>query len=94
MADNLRIPTIARKRAITIFVNGRPIEAYEGESLLAALTAAGCKTLKKSHVAGESRGALCGMGVCFECQVQVNGGKKVRACMEAVQPGLEVEVHE
>jgi len=92
--DSLRIPVSERKRPITIYVNRRPCEAYEGEILLAALTAAGFKALKKSHVVGEPRGALCGMGVCFECQVVVDGHPNVRACMVEVRPGMEIEIHE
>lgn len=92
--DDLRIGTIKRNEKITLKVNGKEITAYKGETLLAALIAAGFKTLKKSAVNKESRGALCGMGVCFECTVTVNGTPNVRSCMTEVENNMEIEIHE
>ncbi len=69
---------------------GRAITAYSGESLAAALIAAGVAGFRTTHSAA-SRGPFCGMGVCGECRVLVNGAP-VRACMEAAAAGLEVKV--
>lgn len=90
----LRLSGVHRKEPVTIRVNGEPIAAYRGESLLAALLVAGFRTLRHSHVQRQPRGALCGMGVCYECQVTVNGVPGVRACMTEVQDRMEVEVDE
>jgi len=92
--DDLRISGIDRRAAITILVNGRSITATPGETVLAALTAAGFKTLKKSNVRGEARGPFCGMGVCYECLVTINGAPKQRSCMVEVAENMEITLHE
>lgn len=92
--NDLRIDNIKRKKQVTVIVNGKEITAYEGETLLAALLASGIKTMKKSAVYHEPRGALCGMGVCFECAVTVNGVPNTRACMTEVENKMEVEIDE
>lgn len=68
---------------------GQPITAYAGESLAAALIAAGVAAFRTTHTAAK-RGPFCGMGVCGECRVLVNGAA-VRACMEPAAAGLTVE---
>jgi len=92
--DDLRIGSIKRKDKVTLCVNGREIPAYKGETLLAALIAAGYKSLKHSPLQGESRGALCGMGVCFECIVSVNGVPNIRSCMTEVEDNMKVDIDE
>lgn len=91
---NLRIEHIERKTPVTIKVNGKSISAFTGETVLSALIAAGYKILRKSPVAGEPRGALCGMGICYECLVTVNGIPNVRACMEEVEENMEIMLDE
>ena len=76
---DLRIAGIERQAAVPILVNGRRVEAIPGETVLAALTAAGFRVLKRSNVRGQARGAFCGMGVCYECLVTINGVPKQRA---------------
>jgi hypothetical protein len=93
-ANNLRIAGIDRCQMVHIRVNGRSVSATPGETVLAALTAAGLKTLKKSNVRGEARGAFCGMGVCYECLVTINGVPKQRSCMVEVAENMEIIVHE
>ena len=92
--EDLRIGTIDRKEKVTIKVNGIEYPAFTGETLLAALISSGYKQLKTSPVLKEKRGALCGMGVCYECLVTVNGTKSVRACMTEIKAGMEIEVEE
>jgi sarcosine oxidase subunit alpha len=92
--DDLRIKSVTRKEKIIINVNGKDIAAYKGETLLAALIASGYKSLKQSPLRGEPRGALCGMGVCFECIVTVNGRPNIRSCMTEVEENMKVEIYE
>jgi D-hydroxyproline dehydrogenase subunit gamma len=91
---DLRIAAIDRRGMVTIRVNGRSVAAFPGETVLAALTAAGFKVLKKSNVRGEDRGPFCGMGVCYECLVTIDGVPKQRSCMVEVAENMEVTVHE
>lgn len=90
MTRDLRIPGIVRGPVIHIFINGRKITAFKGETVLAALTAAGIKTLGiDPH--GHGRGALCGMGVCYQCRVSIDGRPGCRACMTQVRAGMVIE---
>ncbi len=92
--EDLRIPAINRKEKIMIEVNGREVDAFKGETVLAALLAAGFKQLKKNPVNHTPRGALCGMGVCFECTVTIDGVPNIRACMTEVQEGMKIATNE
>ncbi|MDP6785856.1 MAG: FAD-dependent oxidoreductase [Rhodospirillales bacterium] len=69
--------------------DGSPVEGFEGESLAAALTAAGILALRHTKD-GAPRGVFCGMGVCFDCLVTVNGRPGQRACLTKVEAGLRV----
>ena len=91
---DLRVDGIRRRATVQLSINGRSVAATPGETVLAALTAAGFKTFKKSNVRGEARGPFCGMGVCYECLVTINGVPKQRACMVEVQENMEITLHE
>jgi len=91
---DLRIAGIERKAPIRLRVNGRSVAAIPGETVLAALTAAGFRVLKKSNVRGEERGPFCGMGVCYECLVTIDGMPKQRSCMVEVADDMEIVIHE
>jgi sarcosine oxidase subunit alpha len=131
----LRIPTRTRGERVAIRVDGRKVTAHAGETLFAALTAAGIRVLRHAAPAGETgapgrhagnvdaplrerpaggstprrdaaptgkapalpeatkktaRGGFCGMGVCQECRVTVDGRPDQRACMTEVRDGMEV----
>jgi sarcosine oxidase subunit alpha len=83
---------VARGESFEILVDGRPVAAYEGESIAAALIAAGIPATRRSPRLGEPRGYFCGMGVCWECAVRVDGGRLERACMQRVRPGMRVGI--
>jgi sarcosine oxidase subunit alpha len=87
---------VARPAAVSIFVNGRAVEAYEGESVLTALIAAGVLAMSRDSF-GRLRTPFCNMGVCFDCLVEVTGDtgpSRVRACLTPVRAGLRVVVPE
>ncbi len=81
-------------KKIEIFINGKACAAYEGETVLAALTASGYKALRHSRKRKEPRGALCGMGVCYECLVTINQRPNQKACMARVEDRMEILTHE
>ncbi len=66
------------------------VDAFEGESVAAALFAAGRRELRRSPRDGAPRGMFCLMGSCQECLVWV-GSRKLPACQVPVTPGLEIE---
>lgn len=90
-ASGIRIDSLKRGRKIVFFVNGRSITAHMGETIHAALIAAGYRQFRKSKT-HQPRGVFCGMGVCYECLVTVNNGSTQRACVTVVEEGMEVEI--
>jgi NADH dehydrogenase/NADH:ubiquinone oxidoreductase subunit G len=88
---------VARPAPINITVNGRPVETYEGESVLTALMAAGVVGMSRDSF-GRLRTPFCNMGVCFDCMVEVedvpNVSARVRACLTPVRAGMRVIVPE
>jgi D-hydroxyproline dehydrogenase subunit gamma len=72
----------------TIAWDGRDLPARAGESLAAALLAAGITAFRETPVSGAPRGPLCLMGACFDCLVTVEGEENVQACLVSVRPGL------
>lgn len=80
-----------RGAPLTLFVDGRTVDAHEGESVAAVLLAEGVVALRRSARLGEPRGLFCGMGVCFECLVTVNARPNVRACMTPVEGGMRIQ---
>jgi sarcosine oxidase subunit alpha len=76
---------------VWIVVDGVETVAYEGESVAAAMLAAGRRDLRVSPRRGEPRGMYCGIGLCFECVLTVDGQRGVRTCQTRVRDGLRVE---
>lgn len=82
---------LVRGRALEIVVDGQPVPAFEGESVAAALLAAGTKILRTTTRFAAPRGLYCGMGACFECVMTIDGRPNVRACQTPVRDGMSVE---
>lgn len=76
-------------RAITFQFDGSSIAALEGETIAAALSAAGIVAFRRTQ-SGAPRGLHCGMGACFDCVVTVDGRIGQRACMTKVADGMTV----
>jgi D-hydroxyproline dehydrogenase subunit alpha len=69
--------------------DGREIEALPGETIAAALAAAEIVAVRQAR-SGAPRGPFCGMGVCFDCLVTVDGRPSQRACLTKVEAGMDV----
>ena len=82
-------PELERGRRVEIVLDGAPTEAFEGETVAAVLLARG-EVATRTTVKGEPRGIFCGMGVCFDCLVVVDGVPNTRACMTWVRDGMRV----
>ena len=76
-------------RRIAFDFDGQRIEALEGETVGAALAAAGVVTLRRTR-SGAPRGLFCGVGACFDCVVTVDGRIGQRACMTRAADGMQV----
>jgi sarcosine oxidase subunit alpha len=71
-------------------INGRAIEVRAGETVAAAMLNAGVWTFRRS-VTGEARAVVCGMGVCHECRVTIDGVAHRRACLVLARDDMEIE---
>jgi D-hydroxyproline dehydrogenase subunit gamma len=78
---------------VTVQINGRPVTVAAGTVVAVALARAGQWRFRRS-TGGQGRGPLCGMGVCFECRVTVNGRPHVRSCQTLCEEGMEVRTDE
>ena len=77
--------------ALTFQFEGKPIRARNGDSVAAALLAAGEIVTRETAVSGAPRGPWCMMGACFDCVAVVDGRRGVRTCMTPVVRGLRVD---
>jgi len=78
-------------RALTIVVDGVATPACDGDSVAAALLAAGHAACRTSAVSGVPRGPYCLMGVCFDCLVMIDGVANRQGCLTPVRDGMRVE---
>lgn len=83
------IQTHPMPEQIQIRLNDQPVSVSAGTVVAAALAQAG-QTRFRSSVQGEARGPLCGMGLCMECRVTINGQANCRSCQILCEEGMEV----
>jgi predicted molibdopterin-dependent oxidoreductase YjgC len=84
------LPPLHRGAPVEITVDGRPARAHLGETVAAALLAQGLRVF--SHDAdGRPHGLFCGIGICYECGVTVDGVPNTRACVTPIAEGMVIE---
>ncbi|MFI8993639.1 (2Fe-2S)-binding protein [Streptomyces sp. NPDC053542] len=74
------------ERPLRITVDGEPVTGIAGQSIAGVLLAAG-RTSWRTARSGAPRGVFCGIGVCFDCVLTVNGAPDVRACRRRAADG-------
>ena len=89
--NNHPILKFNRGKKIIISFNGRPISAYEGETIAAALYASGIRIFSRSMKYHRPRGLFCMSGHCSHCLMRVNGEPNVRVCKTSVEKEMSVE---
>jgi predicted molibdopterin-dependent oxidoreductase YjgC len=75
-------------------VDGEPLEFTEGQTVAAALVAAGRVAWRTTRVGRRPRGVFCGIGVCFDCLVTIDGAAGQRACLIPARAGMTVTTQE
>ncbi|MGW2486344.1 (2Fe-2S)-binding protein [Streptomyces sp. NPDC001606] len=90
----LRLAKARPGEPCTLTFDGRPITALPGQTVAAALWAAGVTSWRSTRRTGRPRGVFCGIGVCFDCLVTVNGRPNQRACLVPARPGDEIRSQE
>lgn len=76
--------------ALSIQWEGQALACRPGDSVAAALLAAGVADCRDTPVRGVARGPFCMMGVCFDCLVNIDGQPNRQACMTPVREGMVV----
>jgi aerobic-type carbon monoxide dehydrogenase small subunit (CoxS/CutS family) len=87
--EQRRLGSLEARQPVTIQVDGEPVQAYAGETVATALLALGLHSFRHTKK-GEPRSLFCGMGICFDCLVTVDGVENVRACMTPVAEGMVI----
>jgi predicted molibdopterin-dependent oxidoreductase YjgC len=96
--DDLRVGDedprgITRGAPVGLSFDGEPIEAFEGETIAAALLAGGTRATRVTRRGGRPRGLFCAIGACHDCLVRVDGSSPVRSCLTPVRDGMQVTTH-
>jgi predicted molibdopterin-dependent oxidoreductase YjgC len=73
---------------VTISYAGRTLTAREGQTVAAALTAAGVRSWRVTRRGERPRGLFCGIGACFDCLLTIDGRPAQRACLVPVRDGM------
>ncbi|HET8979239.1 MAG TPA: 2Fe-2S iron-sulfur cluster-binding protein [Solirubrobacteraceae bacterium] len=81
---------IDRQRTVTFTFDGKPVQAYEGDTVASALYASGRRIFGRSFKYHRPRGLLCVAGSCPNCICSVNGAPGARACTEPAREGITV----
>ena len=76
---------------VTIYFDGQPISAREGDMVAAALYNAGIRTFRYTPRTKEPRGIFCAIGRCTDCMMIVDGLPNTRTCITPVRDGMRVE---
>jgi len=79
---------------IEFIFDGKIISALSGQSVGSALLAANQRSLRKTRFNKNKRGIFCGIGVCFDCLVVVDGVTNQRACIIEARPGMKVQTQD
>ena len=75
---------------VRVSVEGRNVRVAPGDTVAAAIFAAGKDYTRISSISGEKRGPYCLMGVCYECLVEIDGVPNQQACQTLVREGMQV----
>ena len=78
---------------VVLSVDGVSVEMPAGSMVSAAILKTGKYAFRRSAT-GEPRGPLCGMGICFECRVVIDGEPHCRSCQTVCKDGMDVRTDE
>ena len=81
-------------KMVTLYFNGEPIEAVEGEPVASALLNAGIKVFRTTAKRNEPRSVFCAIGRCTDYMMIVDGKPNTRTCVTPVRDGMRVERQE
>jgi len=79
-----------QQKTLRIEFEGKTLEVRAGETVAAAILAAGAEYTRTTAISGAHRAPYCQMGICFECLMEIDGVPNRQACMVEVQEGMKV----
>lgn len=74
----------------TLSFDGAPVPVRPGQSVGAALVGAGIRSWRTTRKNGRARGLFCGIGICYDCLITIDGVPNQRACLTQARPGMQV----
>jgi predicted molibdopterin-dependent oxidoreductase YjgC len=83
---------IAGSETVALKIAGKEVTAFHGETVAAAMLAAGFSYTRLTPEKDKMRGPYCMMGICFDCLVEIDGVPNQRACQTLVQDGMRVNI--
>lgn len=78
---------------LRVSINGRDVMVADGTSVAAAVMNAGQHHFRTS-VTGRPRGPLCGMGICYECRLTIDGKRHVKSCQVSCRADMKIMTDE
>lgn len=88
------ILSFSRGRRVRFWFEGRQLTGHEGETVAAALVAAGIRLFRHSEKQHRPRGFFCAVGKCSSCLMVIDGRPNVMACMEPLSEGMKIRRQE
>jgi predicted molibdopterin-dependent oxidoreductase YjgC len=76
---------------VVVTINGQAVQCCAGDSVAAALLAAGVNECRDTAVKDVPRGPFCLMGICYDCLVMIDGQPNQQGCMIPVRSGMKIE---
>lgn len=76
---------------VVVTINGKAVQCREGDSVAAALLAAGLSECRDTAVKDVPRGPFCLMGICYDCLVMIDDQPNQQGCMIPVRSGMKIE---
>ena len=76
--------------AVIVFIDGHAVTVPVGSTVIAAIAHAQARVLTRRSVTGMPRGPVCGMGICQECRVTIDGRAHQLSCQSLCEPGMDV----
>lgn len=76
---------------VTLTLNGAGVETAPGQTVAAVMTGCGITAWRQTRHEGKPRGVFCGIGVCYDCLVTIDGVANQRACIVEAVEGTAVE---
>lgn len=87
-------PIGSPQASLTVYLDGRPIPARQGETIAACLLRAGVPSFRTTPVTGAPRLPYCMIGQCFDCLIDIEGLGSRQACLIRVQDGMRLKTQD